>query len=61
MEKRLQIVSIAFFLVLMLTMLLVIGLDTPIPFDGLGKSLMLILVVSMIGTVVPLFIMRGRD
>lgn len=61
MEKRLQLISISFFVVLMITMLLVLGTETPIPFDGIGKSLLIILVISMLGTVVPLIISKARE
>ena len=61
MEKKLMLVSVSFFAVLMLTMLLALSIDTPIPFDGLGKSLLVVLVVSMLGTVVPLIISKARE
>lgn len=61
MEKRLMLISISFFVVLMLTMLIVLSVETPIPFDGLGKSLLIILVVSILGTVVPLIISKVRE
>ena len=56
-----MLVSVSFFAVLMLTMLLALSIDTPIPFDGLGKSLLVVLVVSMLGTVVPLIISKARE
>ena len=61
MEKKLEIISMSFFVVLMLTMFIVLGVETPIPFDGLGKSLLAVLVVSMVGTVVPLIISKAKD
>lgn len=61
MEKKLEIISMSFFVVLMLTMFIVLGVETPIPFDGLGKSLLVVLVVSMVGTVVPLIISKARE
>lgn len=60
MEKKLMLVSTSFFIVLMLTMFIALSVETPIPFDGIGKSLLGVLVVSMLGTVVPLIISKGR-
>lgn len=61
MEKKLEIISMSFFVLLMLTMFIVLGVETPIPFDGIGKSLLVVLVVSMLGTVVPLIISKARE
>jgi hypothetical protein len=55
-----MLVSTSFFIVLMLTMFIALSVETPIPFDGIGKSLLGVLVVSMLGTVVPLIISKGR-
>ena len=56
-----MLVSTSFFIVLMITMFISLSVETPIPFDGLGKSLLLILVISMLGTVVPLIISKARE
>ena len=61
MEKKLEIISMSFFVLLMLTMFIVLGVETPIPFDGIGKSLLVVLVVSMLGTVVPLIISKAKE
>jgi hypothetical protein len=60
MEKKLEFISAGFFMVLLITLFLVLGVESPIPFDGVGKSLLGILVVSMVGTIVPLIISKGR-
>ena len=61
MDKKLMLISTSFFVLLMLTMFIVLSVETPIPFDGLGKSLLVVLVVSMLGTVVPLIISKARE
>ena len=61
MEKKLMLISTSFFVLLMLTMFIVLGVETPIPFDGIGKSLLVVLVVSMLGTVVPLIISKAKE
>jgi hypothetical protein len=60
MDKKLELISSVFFVLLLITMFIVLGVETPIPFDGVGKSLLGILVVSMVGTIVPLIISKGR-
>ena len=61
MEKKLEYISAGFFMVLLITLFLVLGVETPIPFDGVGKSLFAVLVVSMLGTVVPLLISKSKE
>jgi hypothetical protein len=61
MEKKLELISTSFFMVLLITLFLVLGVENPIPFDGVGKSLLGILVVSMLGTVVPLIISKAKE
>jgi hypothetical protein len=60
MDKKLELISLSFFVLLLITMFIVLGVENPIPFDGVGKSLLAVLVVSMLGTVVPLIISKGR-
>jgi hypothetical protein len=60
MDKKLELISSVFFVLLLITMFIVLGVESPIPFDGVGKSLLGILVVSMLGTIVPLIISKGR-
>jgi hypothetical protein len=60
MDKKLELISLSFFVLLLITMFIVLGVESPIPFDGVGKSLLGILVVSMVGTIVPLIISKGR-
>jgi hypothetical protein len=60
MDKKLEYISAGFFMILMITLFLVLGVETPIPFDGVGKSLLAVLVVSMLGTIVPLLISKGK-
>ena len=61
MEKKLMLISTSFFVLLMLTMFIALSVETPIPFDGIGKSLLVVLVVSMLGTVVPLIISKAKE
>ena len=61
MEKKLMLISTSFFVLLMLTMFIALSVETPMPFDGLGKSLLVVLVISMVGTVVPLIISKARE
>lgn len=56
-----MLISTSFFIVLMITMFIALSVETPIPFDGVGKSLLAILIVSMLGTVVPLIISKARE
>ena len=56
-----MLISTSFFIVLMITMFIALSVETPIPFDGVGKSLLAILVVSMVGTVVPLIISKAKE
>ena len=61
MEKKLEFISSVFFVLLLITMFIVLGVETPIPFDGVGKSLLAVLVVSMLGTIVPLIISKAKE
>ena len=61
MEKRLEAISIVSFVFFIVSMLFVLGVDTPIAFDIWGKTLLFTLVVSMLGTVVPLIISKSRE
>ena len=61
MEKKLMLISTSFFVLLMLTMFIALSVETPIPFDGVGKSLLAILIVSMLGTIVPIIISKAKD
>lgn len=61
MEKKLELISSVFFVLLLITMFIVLGVENPIPFDGVGKSLLGILVVSMVGTIVPLIISKAKE
>lgn len=61
MEKKLELISSVFFVLLLITMFIVLGVESPIPFDGIGKSLLGILVVSMLGTIVPLIIIKAKE
>ena len=56
-----MLISTSFFIVLMITMFIALSVETPIPFDGVGKSLLAILIVSMLGTVVPLIISKAKE
>ena len=56
-----MLISTSFFVLLMLTMFIALSVETPMPFDGLGKSLLVVLVISMVGTVVPLIISKARE
>ena len=60
MDKKLEAISIVSFVFFIVSMLFVLGVDTPIAFDIWGKLLLFTLVVSMLGTVVPLIISKGR-
>ncbi len=61
MDKKLELISSSFFVLLLITMFIVLGVETPIPFDGVGKSLLAVLVVSMVGTIVPLIISKAKE
>jgi hypothetical protein len=61
MDKKLELISSSFFVLLLITMFIVLGVETPIPFDGIGKSLLAVLVVSMVGTIVPLIISKAKE
>jgi hypothetical protein len=61
MDKKLELISIVSFVFFILSMLFVLGVDTPIAFDIWGKTLLFTLVVSMLGTVVPLIISKARE
>jgi hypothetical protein len=61
MEKKLELISSVFFVLLLITMFIVLGVETPIPFDVVGKSLLGILVISMVGTIVPLIISKAKE
>jgi hypothetical protein len=61
MEKKLELISSVFFVLLLITMFIVLGVETPIPFDVVGKSLLGILVISMLGTIVPLIISKANS
>ena len=61
MDKKLELISIVSFVFFIVSMLFVLGVDTPIAFDIWGKTLLFTLVVSMLGTVVPLIISKGRE
>jgi len=61
MDKKLEAISIVSFVFFIVSMLFVLGVETPIAFDIWGKTLLFTLVVSMLGTVVPLIISKGRE
>jgi hypothetical protein len=61
MEKKLEFISAGFFMVLLITLFLVLGVETPIPFDGVGKSLFALIIVSGLGTIVPLLISKSKE
>ena len=61
MEKRLELISIVSFIILLLCMLIVLSVNTPIEFDWMGKTLLIMLVGSMLGTVIPLIIAKTKE
>jgi hypothetical protein len=60
MDKKLEAISIVSFIFFIVSMLFVLGVETPIAFDIWGKLLLFTLVTSMLGTIVPLIISKGR-
>ncbi len=61
MDKKLELISIVSFVFFIVSMLFVLGVDTPIAFDIWGKMLLFTLVVSMVGTIVPLIISKAKE
>jgi hypothetical protein len=61
MDKKLEFISTVSFVFFILSMLFVLGVENPIEFDIWGKLLLFTLVVSMLGTVVPLIISKAKE
>jgi Mg/Co/Ni transporter MgtE len=60
MNKKLELISIISFIVLIVCMLIAISTDGPIEFDWMGKIFLGVLVSSMLGTVVPMIIDKSK-
>jgi len=61
MKSILELVSTVSFGVLCITMLVALSFDGPVEFDIVGKLLLVLLVGSMLGTIIPLIIAKSRE
>jgi hypothetical protein len=60
MNKKLELISITSFILLMVCMLIVLSANGPMEFDWVGKTFLMVLIGSMLGTVIPMMIDKGR-
>jgi uncharacterized membrane protein YccC len=60
MNKKLELISTVSFIVLIVCMLIAVSTDGPMEFDWMGKTLLGVLVGSMLGTVVPMIIDKSK-
>jgi Mg/Co/Ni transporter MgtE len=60
MNKKLELISVTSFILLMVCMLIILSANGPIEFDWMGKTFLMVLVGSMLGTVVPMIIDKTK-
>jgi hypothetical protein len=60
MDRKLEFISTVSFILLIVSMLIALSVDSPIEFDWKGKTLLVVLVGSMLGTIIPLIISKSK-
>jgi len=60
MNKKLELISVTSFILLMVCMLIILSANGPMEFDWMGKTFLMVLVGSMLGTVVPMIINKTK-
>lgn len=60
MDRKLEFISTVSFILLIVSMLIALSVNNPIEFDWMGKTLLVVLVGSMLGTIIPLIISKSK-
>jgi uncharacterized membrane protein YgaE (UPF0421/DUF939 family) len=60
MNKKLELISVTSFTLLMVCMLIILSANGPMEFDWVGKTFLMVLIGSMLGTVVPMIIDKSK-
>jgi len=60
MNKKLELISVTSFILLMVCMLIILSTNGPMEFDWMGKTFLVVLIGSMLGTVVPMIIDKSK-
>jgi len=60
MNKKLELISVTSFTILMVCMLIILSANGPMEFNWLGKTFLMVLIGSMLGTIVPMMISKDK-